>query len=689
MEYRLVIATIVLCLLFPPLLSPLVVSAQSSPDINIVQLTLSSYSGVAGSTVSVVGSISTLNGSYHVILGNTIVYSGVSEGYNVEANFTVPEVPAARYALALRDISTNVQASKEFTVMIGYAVTSNPIIVQEGNPVSLNVAVTGGSLGTSYGAHIEVTVPTGATYTVDVDLGTPDVKGTAQKELLFPSNTFSPSGAVTDYVGPYKVAFNGTLATDTFFVNILDLPSYHRGETATLRAIGYQPYQTATITINSVSGELLWSKSVLASSGGVIGIRWVVPTTISIGNYIARIVPEGQQKPIQDQQTFTIPGYNVAVQASSLSNRPVADIVIQALDSATKKLSNSTTDINGLTNFKLEKGPHTLTAYLDEITIGTADITVTGNGTFNLVCKLNDLKVTVQTVDGIGLPFVNLDIKYNYQSGSISKNGSVSGQTDPSGNYFLVSTFIGATYTIDASMYNQRFNTLNNTVNNLPNQAIVEVTIICPTRTVNFTVTGYNHEAISKARLEFVEISNGLFHSVTTDNDGLVETQITFGKYRVRVYTDNALINELDIQVFSDVQKQINCNLYGIKLTVLVVDFFGTPINSATVNLNGPTKASAMTQSDGVAVFENVIGGDLQIIAQAQGVPDASQTLIANVQEPTTIQVKIDKYVTIGGSLIQASAYITIVMLIAIIAVFCIIDFFMHRKMKSSSELSA
>ncbi len=147
---------------------------------------------------------------------------------------------------------------------------------------------------------------------------------------------------------------------------------------------------------------------------------------------------------------------SVAVQASSLSNRPVADIVIQALDSATKKLSNSTTDINGLTNFKLEKGPHTLTAYLDEITIGTADITVTGNGTFNLVCKLNDLKVTVQTVDGIGLPFVNLDIKYNYQSGSISKNGSGSGQTDPSGNYFLVSTFIGATYTIDASMYNQK-----------------------------------------------------------------------------------------------------------------------------------------------------------------------------------------------------------------------------------------
>jgi len=532
--------TIVLCLFFTPLLSPLNVSAQSSPSVNIIQLT-PSYSGAAGSAVTIVGTISTLNGSYQVMLGNVVVASGISTDNRVEANFTVPEVPAARYALTLIDTSTNVKSSKEFTVVTGYIINSSSSIIQQGNSVLLNVAVTGGSLGTSYGARVEVTIPTGEIFTANIELGTPNVQGTAKKEILFPSDFFSPSRAVTDYVGTYKMAFNSTLATGNFFVNILDSPSYHRGQTVTLRAIGYQPYQASKITINSVGGELLWSKSVLASSGGVIGIRWLIPSTITIGDYIARIVPDGEQKSIQDHQTFTVPGFNVAVQALSLSDRPVSDIVIQAFDLAPKKLFNSTTDITGLTTFKLEKGPHGLTAYLDGLAIGTANITVAGDELFNIVCRLNDLLIKVQTVDGIGLPFVNLDIKHNYQSGSISKNGSVSGQTDSNGNYVLVSTLIGATYTIDASMYDERFNPLNNTVSNLSNRAVEHVTIICPTRNVTLTITGYNHEVISTARLEFIELSNGLFHSVTADSEGLIETQVTFGKYRVRVYKDSVI----------------------------------------------------------------------------------------------------------------------------------------------------
>ena len=55
-------------------------------------------------------------------------------------------------------------------------------------------------------------------------------------------------------------------------------------------------------------------------------------------------------------------------------------------------------------------------------------------------------------------------------------------------------------------------------------------------------VTGYNDQAIQGARVQLVELSNGLFYSATTDASGLVTVHVTYGTYRLRVYKDNALI---------------------------------------------------------------------------------------------------------------------------------------------------
>ena len=63
------------------------------------------------------------------------------------------------------------------------------------------------------------------------------------------------------------------------------------------------------------------------------------------------------------------------------------------------------------------------------------------------------------------------------------------------------------------------------------------------------------------------------------------------------------------------------------------------------VTLNGPEQFSADTQSDGKATFNNIIGGNMQIIAQASGTQDAYQAITLTVNEPTSLQIKIDKYV--------------------------------------------
>jgi len=119
-------------------------------------------------------------------------------------------------------------------------------------------------------------------------------------------------------------------------------------------------------------------------------------------------------------------------------------------------------------------------------------------------------------------------------------------------------------------------------------QPISEVLILCPSRTLALTVLDYNMAAIPSARIEMFEVTSGLFYGAVTDNSGTVAVEVTFGKYRLRVYTDNILLNETVIEVFSDTQREIRCSLYNIQVWVTVVDYFAQPIPNVNVLLNGP-----------------------------------------------------------------------------------------------------
>ena len=671
------------------LLIPFDAVAQSQRGVSIVQITPSDGIGPAGSNVNLSGTISTLQGSYQVLLGKTVVTSGTADGYYVNANFTVPELLAATYALTLRDTRINVNASDQFTVITGHSINPVPILAQEGNSVTLNVSVTGGQLGIPYGATVAVVSPTGTTYTATLNLGTPNGKGTASKQVTFPSSDFLPTGGKTDYCGSYVLKFNQTFFVGEFKVNILDSSFYHRGQTASIHATGYQANQAATITITGVkTGATIDTISVTSSSDGIIDKTWVVSANTPIGDCTIKITPDGTPKSVSDRQTFTVVGYAVKVKVISLSDAPVSGITVETIDAATGARSNGTTGANGIANFNLERGSHGLIAFWNDVNVGEANITVTGDDTYTLRCRLTDMKIIVKTEDGIALPFVDLDIKYRYQIGSISRNGQVSGQTDPSGSYTLTSALAGATYDISASLYNQVFNPSNNSVNNLLNQATSEVTIICPSKNVTMDITGYSRQAISDARIELVELSNGVFYSATTDAAGSATTHVTFGMYRLRVYKDNTIINETSISVFNNSHKQVHCTLYGIHLSVSVVDLFGSPISNANVILNGPTKVYTTTENSGIATFENIIGGNMQIIAQAQGIQDASQAITVNVNEPTMVQVKIERYVALAGTLMQASTLITIIIIIIAVLLFLAVEVYRKRKFKSTATVA-
>ena len=81
-------------------------------------LTVSPSSGLIGSQVNVKGTIDTLDGSYLVNFGGQLVISNTSDGYSVDKNFTVPDLPAGIYNVTLQDANSNQTATQSFTITV-------------------------------------------------------------------------------------------------------------------------------------------------------------------------------------------------------------------------------------------------------------------------------------------------------------------------------------------------------------------------------------------------------------------------------------------------------------------------------------------------------------------------------------------------------------------------------------------
>jgi hypothetical protein len=468
-------------------------------------------------------------------------------------------------------------------------------------------------------------------------------------------------------------------------VGFTDLSEYHRGEAVAIQAIGYQPDENATLSIKyAETGVSVHSETVTVSRGGIIDSSWTVPSDALIGDYNVTITPENAAKPLPDSQIFTIPGYPVKIRTLNLAGGAVPQIEIDALDQATNKVYNSTSGSNGIASLNLEDGNHAISAFRNGVKVGEISTTVTGENTFDLTCELTNFEITVQTENGDLIPFVNLDITYQYVTtkASLAKTGHASGQTGLSGTFVLNSSLPRVSYIVNASLYGVAFNADNNTVTNLPAQPIYNVIILCPSRSLTLKIIDYNMAAIPDARIEMFEVTSGLFNSATTDAAGTVTVEVTFGKYKLRVYKDDILLNETVVEVFSDTKIEIRCSLYNIKVSVRVVDYFEQPLPNINVRLqrSGVETLSDTTQKNGIATYSNVIGGNMQIIAYPEGVENSYEARNLQVEEPTTIQIQMSQYILFGPFLIESSALATLVVILVAVILFVSIEVFMRKR---------
>ncbi len=659
----------------------------------IEQIFPSEKVGVVGQPVSVLGSIDTRNGKYELYFGSNLVVSGTAQDNSISANFRIPETPAGTYTITLRDVASNSNATDSFTINVAYSVVPTvpgaPAQLQEGNIVALNVSVTGGQPNTSYSANIMVMlpVPLNTNYSRVVTLPTSNSNGTSTIQINFPDAAFTPTGSLTDYAGIYNVYFNvsQSLASSQFTVGFTDLSQYHRGQTVRIRAIGYQTNDTTTVTIkNQDSGATFHSVEIAPTSNGTVSDAWTVPSNSPIGTYQVAITPRNSHKPVPDSQNITVPGYPVTIQVIDLSSRFVSQILVEAFDTATNKTYTGTSDNVGNTTINLESGRHTLTAFWNGLQVGETNINVTEIGEFNFQTELGDLKITVKDQNGLLIPSVNLAISYSYVNtkNNQQQNGSAIGQTDANGVFSFNSTPPGITYMIDASVYGIIFNSDNNTVSNLPVKAVSDVTIICPPRNITFKITDYTGAPIPNARLSLLESNAGIFYSSNTGEDGLAIMSITFGKYNTKVYAGSILLNTTVVDAFTDKEVTVQCVIYNLQVNVQVVDFFGQAIPNANLRLleADGTILTATTATNGKAIFNKVIGGDMQIVAYLSEGDDYYEARNINVESPTTVQISMGRYVALGMLLVQTSVFITLLIVLPVVIIFLIVEFYTKRR---------
>jgi hypothetical protein len=197
-------------------------------------------------------------------------------------------------------------------------------------------------------------------------------------------------------------------------------------------------------------------------------------------------------------------------------------------------------------------------------------------------------------------------------------------------------------------------------------------------------VTDTNHLPVDNFTVKTKEFMGGLQYEGTTA-DGRVMLQCTFGKYAVEIYVDGIKLNETVIDLFQNQSLLVNCQYYGLTVDVRVVDFFGQPIPNLKVELQreGLTSRIDLTKHDGVVMFSDFIGGSevkVSVYLDDETQPCVESVLF--VDSTRTIQVRLSRYLLLGGTLIETSHLATALVIISAVVLLIAIEVYRRKHLE-------
>jgi hypothetical protein len=97
------------------------------------------------------------------------------------------------------------------------------------------------------------------------------------------------------------------------------------------------------------------------------------------------------------------------------------------------------------------------------------------------------------------------------------------------------------------------------------------------------------------------------------------------------------------------------------------------------------------TQGDGTAIFTNVVGGDFQIAVYMGDQSDPTAAVEQTIESSMTVQIKLDKFVSLGGFLIDTSQFAIALLVIVTVIVVVVLEVYRmkrarHQKIESQSS---
>lgn len=634
-------------------------------------ISINQTSGNVGTLVNLKANITNTNGQYEIKLDQTLVSSGTATGNDVNATFNIPDANQGNHNITIFDVDKAENASTTFTINTAYLLKTDaptlPAQLQEGDPVTINVTITGGTQATLYTANVSVTNPNSTKYTVPVNVTTSDA-GTGAVYLTYP-NQFT--NASTNLTGTYTVSYNETSAYTTFFIGLTKSAQYHRTQTIDVKAV-YQPFENVTVAI---SGNVIYNiENWTADDTGIIHYtNWTVPEDALIGTYTVRITSTSNltKKTPEDAQNFTIPGYAIDFTTRNLAEEPVTDVTLKAIEKGVLVTSN-TSDYNGFLRLRLESGTYMCEAYFKGARVGENSITITGDTSLNFSCSLTNLRVIVTDNNFNPIPEVTVNL--------IEENETLT--TDLNGTVVFTSLLPNNTYTVNSSRYDMPFDTT--TIPQLPAAAWYNVPIILPMLTLQVTVFDASGNLINNALVRIRERIAGVYFEGTTIN-GIITHDFLLGRYDIEIYSNGIRLNGTTVDLNqTTVTVPIECQLFGLNVSIKIIDYFGQPIPNTNVTLqNGSYGASSLTAGDGTAAFTNVIGGDLQLAVYVLGQSEPCVAQTAGITNSTTIAIKIDRYSLLAGSLVETNQLITVIIIILVVIFMLSLEILRRRRHKA------
>jgi len=386
------------------------------------------------------------------------------------------------------------------------------------------------------------------------------------------------------------------------------------------------------------------------------------------------IILQGMQLSSASPASFTC-----EIQTRNLVNQAVADVSVEVWNATSGVYINvlNKTDETGQVRFVLEAGDYIFKAFWKDMEVGAVYQPITENTTLLLPVRLSNLKVSVTDDTGAPIPLVDLNLQYNYTTRVgriISETGSFT--TNINGTVTLESTFTSISYLIEARRYGSLFNTTF--IESLPIQDWNNITIIAPTYAMIVQVLGSQGTPATGLEVAAYEWSSGIEQPakqpVPTDDNGNATLFLTFGRYRLRMYSDTTFVNEVSVDVVQNPTfLVVHSDIYNVSLSVLVVDYFGQPIPNVSVEFqrkvdsNYQTAKIETTEADGVARFKGIIGGDARVSLTVAGRPSETQYLYL-VGSSKEVIFKLGGYVAVAGYALETSQFVTI-MLVLILTV--------------------